>query len=61
MLKLGIMNGLPKMLQSSLWSYDISNMDIKRDKKLIIAQIIKFVINFFQDRCETDCIYSLFL
>jgi len=36
------MNGLPKMLQSSLWSYDISNMDIKRDKKLIIAQIINY-------------------
>lgn len=33
---------LPSFLQSCLWSYDLSQMDKDRDKKLIIAQIINY-------------------
>ena|SRR3990170_6223427 len=36
------MDKLPNMLQSSLWSYDMSKMDKNRDKKLIISQIINY-------------------
>lgn len=33
---------LPKWLQSVLWSYDISEMDIKTDKDLIIQQVLNY-------------------
>lgn len=33
---------VPKSLQSVLWSYDISKMDIKEDKNLIIQQILNY-------------------
>lgn len=34
--------GLPKFLQSCLWSYDLSIMDKIKDKNLIITQIINY-------------------
>lgn len=35
-------NKLPDFLQSSLWSYDISQMDKDRSKTLIITQVINY-------------------
>lgn len=31
---------LPKFLQSTLWSYDLKSLDIKKDKNIIITQIL---------------------
>ena len=32
----------PRFLQPYLWSYDINRIDIKKDKKLIIQQVLNF-------------------
>lgn len=32
----------PRFLQSVLWSYDISKMDINKDKELIIQQVLNY-------------------
>jgi hypothetical protein len=31
---------VPKFLQSALWSYDVKDLDPKRDRKYIISQIL---------------------
>jgi len=31
---------LPKFLQSALWSYNLKELDIKKDKSLIITQVL---------------------
>jgi len=33
---------LPKKFQSVLWSYDVSKMDLKKDKKEIITQVLNY-------------------
>ncbi len=33
---------VPKSLQSVLWSYDISKIDVKKDKNLIIQQVLNY-------------------
>ncbi len=33
-------NKLPKFLQSALWSYELKKLNIKKDKNLIITQIL---------------------
>ncbi|MBU4312109.1 MAG: hypothetical protein KJ706_05265 [Candidatus Omnitrophica bacterium] len=35
-------NRLPKFLQSVLWSYDLSEMDLKEDKDIIITQVLNY-------------------
>lgn len=35
-------NKLPKSVENVLWSYDISRIDIHRDIKLIITQVLNF-------------------
>jgi len=42
MVKLGMETKLPEFLQSCLWSYDISEMDKDRDKRLVITQVINY-------------------
>ncbi|MFH1258704.1 MAG: hypothetical protein ABII74_02635 [Elusimicrobiota bacterium] len=31
---------LPKMLQSVLWSYNLSSLDLKKNKHLVITQVL---------------------
>ena len=33
---------LPNFLQSALWSYNIKKMDVDKDKKLIMEQILNY-------------------
>lgn len=33
---------IPDFLQSSLWSYDLSKLDKKQDRRLIVTQIINY-------------------
>lgn len=33
---------LPKRLQSVLWSYDISKIDLRKDKREIITQVLNY-------------------
>lgn len=33
---------LPKFLQSVLWSYDLEKLDVKKDKSLIVTQILNY-------------------
>lgn len=33
---------LPKSLQAALWSYNLTNLDVKKDKKLIITQVLNY-------------------
>ena len=33
---------LPKFLRPFLWSYDLSQMDLKKDKKIIIKNILDY-------------------
>ena len=35
-------NKLPKPIENVLWSYDLSQIDVNRNKKLIIGQILNF-------------------
>ncbi len=35
-------NNIPDFLQPFLWSYDLSKMDMKRHKKLIVKNILDF-------------------
>ena len=37
-----VMNHPPQMLQPFLWSYDLSRMDVKRDKQVIIKQVLDY-------------------
>lgn len=36
------MNHPPVFLQPFLWSYDLSQMDIERDKRVIVQQILDY-------------------
>jgi len=33
---------IPKQFQSCLWSYDIKRMNLEKDKKLIITQVLNY-------------------
>ena len=33
---------LPRFLQSALWSYDINKIDVKKDRNLIIQQVLNY-------------------
>lgn len=35
-------NKLPKPVENVLWSYDLSQIDVNRNKKLIITQVLNF-------------------
>ncbi len=38
------MKKIPKNLQAALWSYDLDKLDIEKDKKLIITQVLNYGI-----------------
>lgn len=33
---------IPQSLQAALWSYDLERLDIEKDKKLIITQVLNY-------------------
>jgi len=35
-------NKLPKSVENVLWSYDVSQIDVNRKKRLIITQVLNF-------------------
>lgn len=35
-------NKIPKFLQSTLWSYDLNQLDLKGDRKLVITQVLNY-------------------
>lgn len=56
-------SGLPGFLQSCLWSYDISDFDIDKDKYLIITQVInhgdKKQLKWMEDNYSPEDIKSV--
>jgi len=36
------MNNIPASVKATLWSYDVSQMDIERDKERIITNVLNF-------------------
>ncbi|MFH1392079.1 MAG: hypothetical protein ABIG90_00125 [bacterium] len=36
------MKKIPPYIASCLWSYDISKLDLQKDKKMIIAQVLNY-------------------